>query len=195
MSAKERRLSLMAGFLGLVIAGITTTLPGAVKANDISPSGDLSLDEVHPVIAVQDEIECLALNIYFEARGESDEGKLAVAHVVMNRMADKRFPDTVCGVVRQGGETVRHRCQFSWWCDGKHDRPVNVKAWEQAIALARRVYWGYSKDLTFGALWYHADYVSPSWRHAYTQTAQIGRHIFYSDRPSNAMDVADADHL
>lgn len=130
----------------------------------------------HPV---NDELDCLALTIYFEARGEPETGKLAVAHVVMNRMNDKRFPDTICRVVQQGGEQVRHRCQFTWWCDGLSDRPRNLRQWERSKSLARTVYWGGRPDPTGGALWYHADYVAPTWAQAFSRTSQIGRHIFY----------------
>ncbi len=128
------------------------------------------------------EIACLALNIYHEARGESANGRLAVAHVVMNRVADRRFPDTVCAVIRQGGERVRHRCQFSWWCDGRSDHPHHHQSWTLTKSLARDVYWGYVQDPTDGALWYHADYVSPYWRTAFQQGPTIGRHIFYKDK-------------
>jgi spore germination cell wall hydrolase CwlJ-like protein len=65
------------------------------------------------------ELFCLAQNIYFEARGEPLLGKIAVGHVVLNRVADKRFPGHVCKVIQQGGNRRLHRCQFSWWCDGK----------------------------------------------------------------------------
>ena len=73
--------------------------------------------------APADELKCLALNIYFEARGEPESGQLAVGHVVM-------FPGTVCGVIQQGGALRRHRCQFSWWCDGRSDKPGNKRLWE-----------------------------------------------------------------
>jgi spore germination cell wall hydrolase CwlJ-like protein len=130
---------------------------------------------------VREEIQCLALTIYFEARGESYDGKVAVGHVVMNRAANERFPQRVCEVVRQGGEAERFRCQFSWWCDGLSDRPVEEAAWDEAKALARRIFWGFSDDPTTGALWYHADYVSPAWRHDLGEGPKIGRHIFYVD--------------
>ena len=137
-------------------------------------------DDTNPLFnPVSDEIHCLALTIYFEARGEPDTGKLAVAHVVMNRMRDSRFPDSVCRVVQQGGEQVRHRCQFTWWCDGLSDRPKNLRMWEKSRSLARTVYWGGNEDPTGGALWYHADYVAPTWAQAFSRTSQIGRHIFY----------------
>jgi spore germination cell wall hydrolase CwlJ-like protein len=125
------------------------------------------------------EVACLALNIYFEARGEPNEGKLAVAHVVMNRVASDRFPDTVCNVVRQGGEERRYRCQFSWWCDGRSDTPRSKADWQRSNEIALQVYWGRTPDPTDGALWYHADYVKPSWRHDFVEGPVIGRHIFY----------------
>ena len=126
------------------------------------------------------EIECLALNIYFEARGEPEVGQLAVGHVVMNRVNSKRFPGTVCDVVQQGGELRRYRCQFSWWCDGRSDTPGNKRLWEKSAELALNVYWGRSADPTHGALWYHADYVKPYWRKKFERGPKIGRHIFYS---------------
>ena len=127
---------------------------------------------------INEEIECLALTIYFEARGEDDTGKLAVGHVVMNRVMDEKFPSRICDVVRQGGE-ARYRCQFTWWCDGLSDRPANVTAWQRSAALARRVFWGFSDDPTEGALWYHADYVAPAWESQLSRGPKIGRHIFY----------------
>ena len=133
---------------------------------------------------VSDEIECLALNIYFEARSEPDAGRLAVGHVVMNRVSDGRYPGGVCAVVRQGGEKVRNRCQFSWWCDGRSDRPRDRLAWKQSKAIAKRVYWGHSNDITEGALWYHAVYVRPAWRKILVPARTIGRHIFYRDAAS-----------
>ena len=129
------------------------------------------------------EIECLALNIYFEARGEPEAGQLAVGHVVMNRVASARFPSTVCGVIQQGGELRRYRCQFSWWCDGRSDKPRNKRLWEKSAELALNVYWGRSEDPTDGALWYHADYVKPYWRNDFLRGPKIGRHIFYSPAP------------
>ncbi len=134
-----------------------------------------------PTLAkVEDELFCLAQNIYFEARSEPTAGRRAVAHVVMNRVASPRFPATVCEVVRQGGESRRYKCQFSWWCDGLSDDIKNAKAWKDAERLASFVYWGLSQDMTEGALWYHADYVSPQWRTAFKKGPTIGRHIFYS---------------
>ncbi|MCG8361327.1 MAG: cell wall hydrolase [Kiloniellales bacterium] len=132
-----------------------------------------------------EEIECLALTIYHEARGEGESGRRAVGDVVMNRVFDPAFPSTVCEVTQQGGEEVRFRCQFSWWCDGRSDEPRDEVAWRDSYNAALQVYWDRSRDVTEGALWYHADYVSPHWRKAFDQGPQIGRHVFYR-RPEEA---------
>jgi spore germination cell wall hydrolase CwlJ-like protein len=143
--------------------------------------------------SVREELHCLALNIYFEARGEPDRGKQAVGHVVMNRIASNRYPDTACEVVKQGGEDRLHRCQFSWWCDGRSDTPRDSVAWEHSKAVAQQVYWALAPDPTRGALWYHADYVSPSWRKQFARGPRIGEHIFYlptADMVASAADTA-----
>lgn len=132
---------------------------------------------------VREELECLAQNIYFEARSEPKAGRLAVAHVVMNRKASNDFPSSVCEVVKDGGEDTLNRCQFSWWCDGKSDAITDLAAWKDSVRLASKVYWGRVGDPTGGALWYHADYVKPFWRTAFKQGPKIGRHIFYSIKP------------
>ncbi len=73
-----------------------------------------------------------AAGVDVEARGEPDEGKIAVGHVVMNRASHPLFPDKVCEVVQQGGEKLRFRCQFTWWCDGHSDQPREWRAWEKS---------------------------------------------------------------
>ncbi|MCG7880512.1 MAG: cell wall hydrolase [Candidatus Thiodiazotropha endolucinida] len=144
------------------------------------------------VLEISKEIDCLARNIYFEARSESEQGQLAVGHVVMNRVAHEGYPDSVCAVVKQGGEKRRYRCQFSWWCDGRSDIPMNKKAWQRSQDLAEAVYRGQSKDPTDGALWYHADYVNPVWSTALVLGKKIGQHLFYlsKKRPVYAMNSA-----
>ena len=124
-------------------------------------------------------LDCLALNIYHEARGEPVDGMIAVAQVVMNRVADRRFPNDVCDVIKQGGSRPRYACQFTWWCDGRSDRPRDSVAWQHSKTLARQVMDGAVGDPTGGALWYHADHVSPAWRTYLTPAANIGRHLFY----------------
>ena len=138
-----------------------------------------------------DEIHCLALNIYFEARSEPELGQIAVGHVVMNRMDDPRFPSTVCSVVNEGAKK-RNRCQFSWMCDGRSDRPRDAAAWKSSKLLAHYIYWGFSQDPTHGALWYHADYVKPVWRKALLRGPEIGRHIFYLNAERKGREIASA---
>ena len=125
-----------------------------------------------------DDMYCLAKNIYFESRNQPDIGKIAVAQVVMNRVNSERFPDSVCGVVQQGGER-RHRCQFSWYCDGKSDEPTDMDSWDHSVYVSLLVYGGQIGDITDGAMWYHADYVKPSWSYNLTKTIRINDHIFY----------------
>ncbi len=124
-------------------------------------------------------LDCLALNIYHEGRGEPLEGKIAIGQVVMNRVGDPDFPAGVCDFVKQGGEWPREGCQFSWWCDGLSDWPDEVGAWEDSKGLARKILAGGLADPTQGALWYHADHVTPDWQMEIVRQGQIGRHVFY----------------
>lgn len=135
------------------------------------------------------EAFCLAQNLYFEAGNQPLAGKVAVAHVVLNRANSDRFPNTICDVVYQSkkyytswkGETVPSRgmCQFSWWCDGKSDEPKDSKTWIQCMQIAQRFLQNPTFDLTEGALWYHADYIKPYWSHHLNETVIINNHIFY----------------
>ena len=167
------KVAIIAGFCVVALAVAT---PSSADSTVLTPGHLVSISKQ---IDLSDEITCLAQNIYFEARSEPTEGMLAVGHVVLNRLASSRFPDTVCKVVRQGGAQKRHRCQFSWWCDGRSDKTHDKVAWDAARLIAWFVYNGQTVDPTGGALWYHADYVSPYWREAYVAGPQIGRHIFY----------------
>ncbi len=131
---------------------------------------------------------CLAKNIYHEARSESVEGQKATAYVVMNRVKDKNYPSTVCDVVYDAvidsnGLPLKHKCQFSWYCDGQSDKIKKNKYWDQAQEVAKQVLLEYdaSNDITGGAVMYHADYVTPYWIDAYERTVKIDTHIFYKD--------------
>ena len=134
---------------------------------------------------------CLALNTYHEAKNQSTVGQIATAQVVMNRVEDKRFPNTVCEVVKQGPTRpswedpnkeypIKHRCQFSWYCDGKSDVPKNEKAWRKAQDVAFLVLYNkITLDVTEGATHYHATYVKPAWAKTKKRTTRIEKHIFY----------------
>ncbi len=121
--------------------------------------------------------QCLSLVMYWEARGEGPRGMVAVGSVVMNRVAHADFPNSVCAVVYQGGETGG--CQFSWWCDGKSDRPRDYSQWQTAARLANDVLRGRTADPTRGAIFFHAARVSSRWHRSRPRTARIGNHVFY----------------
>jgi spore germination cell wall hydrolase CwlJ-like protein len=128
---------------------------------------------------------CLAQNIYYEARGSNLADRAATADVVINRTNDRRYPATICEVVKQGeqdanGNMVRNRCQFSWYCDGKSDEPGNLDLWIDAQMLAWEIIENNKyRGLTEGATHYHATYVSPRWARELQLVGRIGAHIFY----------------
>ena len=127
------------------------------------------------------EQRCLATAIYFEARSESEEGQMAVARVILNRVKDPEYPKTICGVVYQGAER-RNSCQFSFACDGRVDQPKTRQAWSRAQRVASRAMAGQNDiAIVSTATHYHADYVQPSWANAMRRLIKIGRHIFYTD--------------
>ena len=157
------------------IIGVTTVIqkPGKIDANVRS-------------YTTQDSIVCLAKNIYFEARNESTAGRVAVAHTVLNRVKDNRFPGSICEVVEQAirhsnGFPKRDRCQFSWYCDGRADTVTNLPVWRDVYRLATYLSTGrdHLLDITDGSLWYHANYVQPRWAKYKRKTTQIDTHIFY----------------
>ena len=150
-----------------------------IETKPFVPGSDPVIADEEPGRQPENEVRCLALNIYFEARSEPELGQRAVGHVVMNRVSHPGYPSSVCEVVQQGGEQKLHRCQFSWWCDGKSDEPADRKAWTRSVKLARQIYSGVLKDITDGALWYHATYVKPYWSKILLQGDRIGQHIFY----------------
>jgi spore germination cell wall hydrolase CwlJ-like protein len=136
------------------------------------------------------EVNCMALNIYYETRGSNLADQYAVADVVLNRVEDTRYPDTICEVVKQGkkyadGSMKRNACQFSWYCDGKSDKPRDIDSWKRAQSIAWDiVQWDSMRGITEGATHYHAHYVNPNWNKSrkgfsITRLGRIGVHIFY----------------
>ena len=150
------------------------------------------------------ELKCMADNVYFEARNQIGEGQRAVAHVTLNRVKSRKFPNTVCGVVKQGrihknGHPVRHKCQFSWWCDGRSDNVQltytkgkmkgQIKsgvylAYTYAVTEALAAMVKMSGDPTRGATYYYAhNIITPKWAKGFKMTALIQDHTFMSPRP------------
>ena len=138
---------------------------------------------ISPVTAeVRDkQLDCLAKNIYHEAKGEPFEGKVAVAQVTINRANSGQFPSDICKVVYQKNVVYEKvLCQFSWYCDGKSDIMRNASKREEIIKFTEYVLSNkFDLDITDGATHYHADYVYPAWAKTKTKTIEIGDHIFY----------------
>ena len=164
----------------MVILGIATTDPS------------LPMDKPKTVGVNPTQAMCLADNVYFEARNQGTAGWSAVISVTLNRVKDKRFPNTVCEVVKQGPTReswkkngtyypIRNRCQFSWFCDGKSDEPKEPTTYKRLLDLALVLVYDDIQivDFTEGATHYHADYVYPEWRKSKTKTVEIADHIFY----------------
>ncbi len=125
------------------------------------------------------EWQCLAEALYFEARGESLKGQFAVAEVILNRVAARGYPDTVCGVVMQGARG-KGGCQFSYACDGKPEVIAEPAAWDRVGKVARLMLDGKARErLTAGATHFHTHAVRPGWAQVFPQTARIGTHLFY----------------
>ena len=165
------------------------------------PSPKVEIEDLEPKKVFDiDEARCLAENIYHEARNQGTAGWLAVAAVTLNRVTDDRFPDTICGVVFQAETTeswktkgkdvpdieriyypVRHRCQFSWYCDGKADNIDHISIYMDIMQFSKILLTSQIMmfDITDGATFYHADYVTPSWAKSKIKTIEIGDHIFY----------------
>lgn len=126
----------------------------------------------------KDALSCLTEALYFETRGESKEGQIAVAEVILNRVDSKYYPNRVCDVIYQGHQRATG-CQFSYVCDGLSDRMLNTYARKNASKIAAMMLDGRARTLTGYATHYHADYVSPVWATKMEQTARIGSHMFY----------------
>jgi len=149
------------------------------------------IEEVEIFYEFSDEERCMALNIYHESRNENLAGQYAVADVVLNRVQDDRWPGSVCGVIydaemkpSMADPTIlipkRHRCQFSWYCDGMSDEPRNIDAWNASLTVAYQIMNNETfRGITEGATHYHATYVNPQWNRRFHQIGRIGTHIFY----------------
>jgi len=134
-----------------------------------------------PAIAASEE-ECMATAIYFEARGESREGQMAVAQVILNRVKSPAYPKSVCGVVYEGSGH-RRGCQFSFTCDGVADRINDRNAWRTAKSIAEKALTDPDGVLVAdigNATNYHASFVSPRWSDKMKMVDVIGQHVFYA---------------
>ena len=183
-----------------ILAFLITSYPaGSAPMDDDTPQYQIDSEFKHPPLpkprparpsiisepinADQQEFICLAKNIYFEARGEEIAGQYAVGLVTLNRVRSKRFPNNICDVVYQArywnNHPVRNKCHFSWYCDGKSDRPREKDHWQLAQEIAETLLLFNIEDITKGATHYHAKEVLPHWAKQLKIKTIIGNHIFY----------------
>lgn len=120
----------------------------------------------------------MAKAIAYEAGNEPETGREAVAQVILNRVAHRAFPKSVCAVVFEGSQR-RTGCQFTFTCDGSLRRPVSARTWAAALRLAARAVDGLLPPTIGAATHYHANYVMPRWAPAMVRIDRIGAHIFY----------------
>ena len=166
----------------IFITAVMLLIPTFASASDlISPTSE-------------PQLYCLAQNIYYEARSSSRADQMAVSDVVLNRVKDRRYPNTICEVVYQGKQKpswkdpnkmviVRNMCQFSWYCDGKKDVSPEGDPWRNAQMVAYEMYYLYKDaNITDGATHYHAFYVKPDWAKKFILKGRVGSHIFYKQK-------------
>ena len=189
---RQSKMRIFSIWTAMVLLTSTAMASASTFQNVITD--ELYTEQNHP------ELYCLAQNVYFEAKSEPLAGQYAVADVVLNRVKDNRYPNTICEVVKEGPikeswKTRQHadlpddqrvyfpkrnKCQFSWYCDGKPDTIRDGDAWRQAQIVAYRItYNERHRGLTEGATHYHADYVHPKWASTLQLVGRIATHIFY----------------
>lgn len=170
------------------VRGPMGPMPTGAKIIEEQPEPEVQSEHQKRGVDTPKDRQCLAINTYYEARSQSKVGRLATMQVVVNRVYSHKFPDTICDVVTQGPTytnwlgnewPVRDMCQFSWYCDGMSDIPVDAETFFELEELVDTFLTSDMIDITDGALYYHADYVSPEWRDDYIITAVIDNHIFY----------------
>lgn len=180
--------------MGMFMSIVFLATPGNIKQPDI-PLAVYAMENIQEVVtppllrkhkkpSFTSDIECLAKNIYYEARGEPEHGMIAVGLVTINRSQDSQFSKTICGVVTQSivthtGEKI---CQFSWVCElTLAAKPVG-QSWDHSLSIARMLLNGghiHHEDLVEGAKYFHASNARPSWRKNKIKVAEIGNHVFY----------------
>ena len=161
--------TLRAFFSTFVLLAVTTTATAALGQGD------------------EEDQKCLAEALYYEARDQGWRGMLAVGIVIQNRVTHRKYPDTICEVVKQGrywnGNPIKWACQFSYFCDGKPERPAEKESWTTAqeiaqLLLMQRIEIAGLEDVTH----YHATWVTPHWSKVFERRYRLGDHIFYVQR-------------
>lgn len=148
------------------------------KTEPIAPGYSLGWLDSQPVAKGSDGWRCLSQALYFEARGETVKGQFAVAEVILNRVDSANYPNSLCGVIRQGTGR-KYQCQFTYTCDGNDEVVHEKKAFARVAKIARIMIDGAARSLTKGATHYHTKAVNPRWAKTFPRTATIGVHHFY----------------
>jgi spore germination cell wall hydrolase CwlJ-like protein len=193
----------MVVFFSFFLISLMEEGKAGTMAQAITTGNEVKIEDIPPKLVGHDEqAMCMALNIYHESRSDNLAGQYAVADVVLNRVHDDRYPNTICEVVKQAKVKeswktkqdpdlpeeqrkyipIRNMCQFSWWCDGKSDEPKDETGWAQAQYVAGAILYSNKYiGITEGATHYHATYVKPRWAHdrGMNHIGRIGAHIFY----------------
>jgi len=172
------RAAVFALTLTVFLFWTTPASPAADVIQTVADTTEMVKKAIRPV-----DLQCLAENIYFEAGNQSELGKVAVGVVTLNRTMDRRFPKSVCGVVKQSTEgDTGLRCQFSWVCDNKAMPGQNNRNWRESLRIARMLLeGGYDQYKTVfeNALFFHAASLKTDWHKRHPRVGQIGDHIFY----------------
>lgn len=148
-----------------------------VQAALRGPLADVANETADKAINAR-ELSCLSQAVYYEARGETYQGQVAVAEVVMNRARSGVYPGSICGVVYQGSHRATG-CQFTFTCDGSLERRPRGAAWARSQQVARQVMLGYTRPITARATHYHTTAIDPYWSSSLIETGRIGEHVFY----------------
>jgi len=195
MKSKLKLLQLVIGVAALLFISVIVLMYPAEPKQQFYAIEKVEIPVQNKHLTLE-SIECMALNIYHESRNQTLGGRLAVGYVTLNRVESNKYPDTICGVVKQAKINkwflerhnkkvpARNKCQFSWYCDGKSDQPLESNAWEEAYLLAIHVINMYDviSDPTKGSIMYHSAKVNPYWTDAYKYQVTIDDHIFYGSK-------------
>jgi len=182
MEKSFKFISYIVGFILVVVLVQTLT---ATKFLGLKEKNGYYSQDVISIKTREQQLDCLAINIYREAGYEPFEGKVAVAQVTLNRVQAGVFGKDVCGVVYQKNVVMEKVvCQFSWHCDSTHkNRPINKEAYNESYEVAKKVLLeGFRLSVLKDALYYHATYVNPRWN--LPKIGQIGQHVFYRAKES-----------
>ena len=179
----DRRDLAFLAMLGLPVLGLAAILYFSYSSGvRVEPARLLAEQRAEKrALRREGDLECLAENIYFEARGEPVDGQYAVAEVTLNRTRAQNFPHSICAVVhetRWDPSRRRYVADFSWTALGSLT-PQDGQAWKSAMTVATAVYDDLRAPLVPGALFYHATTVRPAWARSRKAIATIGNHIFY----------------